>query len=379
MKDQTSRRFFRHFSAGEELTDGYINKVSDALEEMTGTPKGTARPASHIRFVTASEAMGTFLHDWHDEARHNRTARLQYWDADLKELQDTNSSSNAQKQFTLSDPHGAVYGAGEKLAVVYSPHSGKHFPLNPAQIRLAMTWPDVVLADDVSSGSEPGDPGCGTITDVTYPQENDEPPPNTWPIKFLTGNFTQAAGHQAPATGFIRAGLCPDAYVLNLQCPETAPPYLPVYSLIWVFRDPLGAWFTYVDEVCDQESSSSSSVSLSSQSSSSKSSSSASSGGSSASSSSQGSSDSSSSTSSGGSSESSSGGSSASSSSLSVSASSESSVSASSISISASSGYDCVSVITGISFDSATCLFTYCTRQICFPGGLGVTIGEEVC
>jgi hypothetical protein len=35
--------------------------------------------------------------------------------------------------------------------------------------------------------------------------------------------------------------------------------------------------------------------------------------------------------------------------------------------------------VTSLAFDAGLCVLTYCTKQICFPAGLGITIGPESC
>lgn len=44
-----------------------------------------------------------------------------------------------------------------------------------------------------------------------------------------------------------------------------------------------------------------------------------------------------------------------------------------------STGYNCLEVVTAVEFDPDTCELTTCTRILCFPKGLGITIGEEDC
>ncbi len=400
-KDINHRKIFRRFKAGEQLTDGFITKLTDAVEELTSPTTSPHRQDSRIRFVSLRDVMGKFLNSPGSE-RSNRRGYKQWWnDGDL-ELENTSA-----ERFTISDPYKVVYDADETLAIFHDPNSQKHFPLNPRYVRHAITWP-VTTDDSESSGSDVA--GCGTISSAIYPSRDSRP--TVYAIKFVRISFTETAGPRVPSVTYLSNNLCHDALALNLACTED-PPWISPYSLVTVYNC-IGAngepqWFFNQPVECEQVSSSSSShsvsfssnssskSSLSSQSTSSQSASSKSSSDSSASSQSASSASSQSASSASSlsslsslssassvssqsrSNSSSSRGSSNSSSSRgsSASSSSRSSQSASSRSVSDSSGFDCVTVVTSLSFDSSTCILTYGTRQLCFPASLGVTVGDE--
>jgi hypothetical protein len=318
--------------------------------------------------------MGHFDHEDH-VPREDREGQLQYYNTTTHALTDTDRATQIKENIT--DPWGLVYDDDERLAVYYNEQSGKHIPLNPRYVRHAVTW------YEVNGGS--GESQDCNIAHTDYPRREDSP--NVYPIKFVKYSYTEEAGQQSATLEYLNASSCPDAYVLNIAASDDGT-YLPVFSPLTVYncvgRNGQPQWYTNTCCTTDESSSSSSASSGSSESSQGSSlSSSLSSRGSSLSSSlsSGGSSLSSSLSSSGGSSDSSSGDSSASSGGSSASSQDFSSggSSASSGGSSDSSSFECADFVSSLSFDSGTCILTYCLKTLCWPKTLGITVSGESC
>lgn len=382
-KRRDGSRKFRRFQAGQQPSAGHENQQSRALEDLTrfGVEVGPGR--QHFRLMRLADVLGQF--ETSDSQHYDQTATVQYFDHVANEFRDTDPAE--EKTNLASTWLTAPHDAEELVWCCQTQQSGVWAPISQVNVRHAMT-----VADEL------GD----------YPTCDDEP--NVYPIKFTKKAWTKAAGHQTVTTTFLDTeDSLPDDHVLNIFEGESS--YLPIGTEIQVYHV-IDRWYCYTccGEICESSSSSSISISLSSNSSSASSFSSSShssssslsasvssassvsslssaSSQSSLSSLSSASSQSSSSNSSSASSDSVSSASSVSesSSASSVSVSEESSSqsisfsSASSISVSGSSGFDCVTVVTSLAFDAGTCVLTYCTRQICFPAGLGIVVHDEVC
>ncbi len=365
---------------GQPPRASHENTQTDAIKRLSGgpgTPDGT-RP--HFKFMRLDEVLAQLGES--DASFWDQEAVVQYFEESDHLLHDT---SPEDRRRTITNPWPSIpFDEDQIVLCVQTAQSGKYMPVAPVTVRHAITVPE-----------EGG----------AYPSCEDEP--NVYPIKWTKKTWTKAAGRQTVSTVYLDIfDARPDDYVLNIYEGETS--YLPAGTEIQCYAV-VDRWYTSTccGDVCESSSSSSQSISSSfssqsqsSASSSSRSSSSASSESSSSrssqsksspssvSASSQSSSKSVSESSSVSASSASSVSESASSASVSQSSQSVSSASASSFSQSGSSAsasvsaslsgdFTCITVVTGLSFDSGSCILTYSTRSICFPAGLGVTIGPE--
>ena len=373
---------FQRFDRGKQLTAKHVNQTSDAVERLSRDVPESRWHRHAFRFLRMDEVMGQFGES--DSQHWGQEAIAQYFNENTNKLADT---SPEERKTTLASPWPACpFDEDQIVLCVQMQQSGIYMPVAPVTVRHAVTVAD-------SSGNYPP---CGA---------------NVYPIKFTKKTFAKVAGTQSVTTSYLDTfDTRPDDVVLNIFDGDNS--YLPLGTEVTCYFI-VDSWFTNTccGDICESSSSSSASISssyssqsYSSQSSSSRSSSSASSK-SSSSQSSKSSSESSQSISSSNSSSvsisessASSASSGSSASSVSISLSSASSISASdqssasSVSVSASSGGSsgsvsasaslsgnttCVEVVTSLSFNIDTCTLTYTTRTICFPEGLGITIGPE--
>jgi hypothetical protein len=367
MSDTSPRRvFFKKVKPGDPISAGEQNRITDEISRLGGrSNRHEKSPTRAIKLFKLSEVVGEFGSDDSSEG-HKRTGTVYYYDSDLDRFVPT---PDTETKTNITDALDLIYDADEMVWCVYLEQSGQWHPLNPRTVRHARTVPDV---------------------DGTYPSC----PANVFPIKFTKIVYPKTAGLQSTTISYLDASDdSPDDYVLNIFESEDGdlPAYVPLYTDICVYNV-AGSWYAHTCCYPCDESSSSVSLSESSSSDSSSSLSSSSDSSQSSQSISRSSSSSDSSTSSSQSisdssassqssvSDSSSGGSSASSRGSSASSDSESASSGgSSGGSSASSGYDCVTVVTRLEFNDETCELTYCVKEICFPKGLGITIGGESC
>lgn len=381
---------------GQRPSASLENKQSAAIEGLTRfnlqrDPNGPA-----IRLMRLSEVVGQF--EQSDSQHYERTAVMQYWDRHAEEFRDTDPP--VERRNVASTWLTAPHDPNEVVWCIQTGQSGVWTPLDRVAIRHART-----------------------VSDFNGQYPNCDSNPNVYPIKFTKLSWSRAMGRQTVAVSYLDTeDTHPDDYVLNVF--DGPSDYLPAGTDIFCYHV-VNRWYTYAccGDECSSSSRSSISVSLSSNSSSFSSSSLSSASSLSSSSQSSASSQSSSQSSNSPSSRSSvssrsslsspsslsrsesspssassassnsssislsmSSASSASSSlssvslsSISVSGSSASSFSASSGGSSQSSGYDCVTVVTSLSFNGTTCVLSYCTQQICFPKSLGITVGAENC
>lgn len=364
-------KFFRPVRPLDEISandpgNGY-NKILRSLQDLTGEGDTPGKHYSKLRLVRLDEVIGRF---------NNISPLDRDRDATQRNYQhDTESFSDSARQIeNLCDPFELVYDDDEYLLVFYSEQSSKFYPINGRTVRHAITCRD---------------------SSNRYPSRSDQP--DTYPIRFVKLVYAEAGGRQGHVLSYLTEDNDEtdfdgeDRFVHNIVDPDLFDAYIPEGSLIEVYNV-TRQWFTHVCCGADDSSESESASSLSSSSESSSSSSSQSSSSlSSSSSSSQSESESSSSSSSSSVSESSLSSSESSlssrgsslSSSESSGGSSGSSAGESSISESQSSGYVCVTVISGDTPPTLDvgppCTITWCVRTICFPAELGVEIGEELC
>lgn len=293
--------------------------------------------------MRASEVLGKF--NSNATLAGDRKAKVVFYE----QSGDTFMANDEAEHTNVKDALGLVYDDGEKLFGFYCEQSGKFHPINPRTVRHAITVRD---------------------KSNNYPRQTDQP--DTYAIKFVKLVYPEAAGRQGHTMTYLSPTATPDAFVHNIVPTDLGAAYLPQGTLVQVYNV-TEQWFCAVAYAGEDASSQSESFSSYS----SESSSNSSSNSSSKSSVSQSLSSASSNSSSKSSSNSSSNSSSRSSQSVSDNSSS-SSTSLSSLS-SQSSGYDCMTVVTSVSFNGSSCVLTYCTRQICFPKSLGVQIGASSC
>jgi hypothetical protein len=376
--NNSQHQFFKRVKKGGRPSASQQNKLLDTVERLSGQSNQPSKSYSRIRLVRMNEVMGHFDHEDYT-AYEDREGQLQWYDTSAHTIDDT--GRDTQIKANVTDPWGLVYDDNERLAVYYNEQSGKCIPLNPRTVRHAVTW------YEINGGS--GESQDCNVGFLDYPQADEYP--NVYPIKFIKIEYIEQAGQQIATTSYLNPTSCPDAYVMNVAATAggVADVYLPIFCPLQVYsvvgRNGQPQWFTHT--CCEFDESSSSQSGSGSSSSQSQSSDSTSSGGSSlsssessqsASSSSSGGSSLSSNSSSGGSSDSS-GGSSGSSSGGSSMSSGGSSLSESDLSVSGSSGFTCADFVTRLSFNSDTCVLTYCVKTVCFPDGLGITVSEESC
>lgn len=327
MSDRTPRRpIFKRVSPGEPVSASEMNKITDFLGYASTEPnKHPKKPTRAIKLMRMNEVLGQFGQEDSSEA-HRRSATVQYYD---ETLNDFDVTSDEETKENVTDALRLIHDSGEYVWCIYLEQSGHWHPISGRSIRHAKTVQPL----------EGEYPGCGS---------------NVYPIKFTRIAYDRVPGFQPVGSSYLDPTMDeePDEYVLNLfeGSDDNPLPWIPPETDIWCYQV-LQQWYTWIDLPCPTSSQSSSSSSSSSNSSSSQSSSQSASE------------------------------SSLSSSSLSSSSNSSSvSISLSSISISmSSSGYTCVTVVTGLSFDEETCTLTPVTSCICFPDTLGITVTAGDC
>lgn len=358
MPSKDGHHFFKQVKPGERFKPDAEeqNKLTSAVSRLMAAPNVHPKHYAKIRLIKLSESMGVF---GTGDKRFGRTGQFGYLYPN-----DGPEGSSDQEQFLLADraaianiadPFNLIYDKDEGLLAVYSEQSSSFYPLNPRTVRTAVTVRD---------------------HKNRYPARSSNP--DTYPIKFVRLTYVELPGAQGHTQTTVdsgdceceEGGTCEDGFVHNIIDPTLGDAYIPEGTLIFVYNTAsdhyrLNQWFT---QFCCESQESSASVSESSISASCPSNSgdfseslpSNSSGGSSLSSSLSSSGDSSLSSSRG--------------SSLSSRGSSGSSSRGSSLS---SSGFDCVTVVTTLSYSPTTCVLTAYRRQICFPAWLGIEVGDE--
>lgn len=335
---------FKQMKVGDQPSAGEHNKITAAINRIQQAgPQHEKKRTRAIKLLRLTEPIGQFG-SGDSSAGHDRSGIVQAYDPDLNAFVDT---LNDETKSNIVDGLDAYYDTNDLVWCVYLEQSGKWHPINPTMVRTAVTVMD-------APGGDPPYPECDG---------------RVFPFKFVrvTYDRTDSTGETHSYSYLDATDSDPDEYCFNLFEPgedDDGIAFIPLGTLIWVFK--CGEqWFTFTCCFsCPQSSSSQShsdssssdiSSSISSESSQSVSQSSSDSSSLSVSDSSSPSSDVSSS--------------------VSVSESSG----GSSVSISESSGFDCVTVVTSLNFDAETCLLTYCTVTICFPAGLGITVSAESC
>lgn len=319
-----SKEKLQPWRPGDIIEAARLNEIQDIVERHDAHhPSGGGiysdgfsadRPRIHpqIKFVRMREVIGPA--EDVDNQWYNREGTVQSWNPSESDFEDT-----FEEVRNVVDPEGGHVADRNQIVPCVS-HNGKLVAINWTTVRHAITCRD---------------------RNNNYPAIGSE---RVYPIKFVKIEYDETLEPQTIGHSLLYPDrIFNDDYVCNLR--DDLYAYIPEGTLIWVYRV-TGQWFTFVEgdigdgttehshsSLSQVESESSTSTSTSSRSTSSQS--------------------------------------------TSTSSSSTSSSSTSSTSISeSSSNYECVDVVTCLSFDEITCILTYEAVRLCFPKSLGIKIEE---